>query len=106
MIMVGDPILVTTERCELQTAMITGMSQAGKKEKRIPINVYGSSRRKLLVCMEWRIQFKSDGSKVFLICPELRVNDEFMYSFDRQVIFDMGVGMNVGSQQEGATVSR
>ena len=36
MIMVGDPILVTTERGELQIAMIMGMSQAGKKEKRIP----------------------------------------------------------------------
>ena len=41
------------------------------------------------------------------ICSELReVNGEFMYSFDRQVILDMGVGMNVSSQREGATVSR
>ena len=124
MIMVGDPILVTTERGELQIAMIMGMCQAGKKEKRIPVERLSDKNVQLDVKImfmdlqegnNWYVwngecigsQFKSDGSKVFPICPELReVNGEFMYSFDRQVILDMGVGMNVSSQGEGATVSR
>ena len=82
MIMVGDPILVTTERGELQIAMIMGMCQAGKKEKRIPVERLSDKNVQLDVKImfmdlqegnNWYVwngeyigsQFKSDGSKVW-----------------------------------------
>ena len=113
MIMVGDLILVTTERCELQIAIIMGMSQAKKKERRIPFgrlsdkNVQVDVKIMFIDLQEgsnwyaWNgeyigTQFKSDGSKVFTICPELReVSGEFMYSFEHQVILDMGYVVNL-----------